>query len=42
MNNTLEIPVNPIRTRVSQGAKRKILLVDEDPAIRYVLVRLLS
>ncbi len=44
MNATLEMPepvTKPMAAR-SKPAKRKIMLVDDDPAIRQILVRLLS
>lgn len=43
MNDTLERPVrmaNPRPTRVAP--RKKILLVDDDPAVRQILLRLLS
>ena len=44
MNATLEMPEPMTKPRVakSKPAKRKILLVDDDPAIRQILLRLLS
>jgi DNA-binding NtrC family response regulator len=42
MNATLEAHVPVTKSRTERPAKRKILLVDDDPAMRRVLSRLLS
>ena len=42
MNATLEAHVPVTKSRTERPAKRKILLVDDDPALRRVLSRLLS
>jgi CheY-like chemotaxis protein len=42
MNNTLEILEPEARATALKPAKQKILLVDDDPAIRQILLRLLT
>ena len=42
MNATFEVPEPVTRLRMGRPAKRKILLVDDDPAIRQILRRLLA
>ncbi len=42
MNDQLESPAIAAPSRKAQPAKAKILLVDDEPAIRHVLTRLLS
>ena len=42
MNATLEARVPVTKSRTERPAKRKILLVDDDPAMRRVLSRLLA
>ena len=43
MNDTLEMPVRVAKPRATRAAPRKkILLVDDDPAVRQILMRLLS
>ena len=41
MNATLEIPVPTTKPTMAMPAKRKILLVDDDPAVRKILFQLL-
>jgi DNA-binding NtrC family response regulator len=42
MNATLESPVPVMKSRTGRPVKRKILLVDDDPATRQILRRLLA
>ncbi len=42
MNATFEVPEPVTRLRMGRPAKRKILLVDDDPAIHQILRRLLA
>lgn len=42
MNAILETPASAAKTKAAKVAKRKILLVDDDPAIRQILLRLLE
>jgi CheY-like chemotaxis protein len=42
MNATLEMPAAVAKPRIMKPAKYKILLVDDDPAIRRILQRLLE
>lgn len=43
MNDTMEMPVRAAKPRATRAAPRKkILLVDDDPAIRQILLRLLA
>lgn len=42
MNDLLELPVTITKSKAVKPAKRKILLVDDDPAIRQILLRLLE
>jgi len=43
MNDLLEMPVRAAKPRATRAAPRKkILLVDDDPAVRQILLRLLS
>ena len=42
MNATLETPAPAARPKTVKPAKWKILLVDDDPAIRQILLRLLE
>lgn len=43
MNANVEIPINYVEPKPTRSARRKkILLVDDDPAIRQILLRLLS
>ena len=42
MNATFEAPEPVAKSRTGKPAKRKILLVDDDPAMRRILFRLLA
>jgi len=42
MNATIEIPAPVTKSKIVEPAKRKILLADDDPAIRRILSRLLA
>ena len=42
MNATLEMPAPVTQPKTRKPAKQKILLVDDDPAIRQILYRLLG
>src|SRR5580658_9566702 len=42
MNTTFEMPVPVTKPKTMKPAKPKILLVDDDPAIRQILLRLLT
>jgi DNA-binding response OmpR family regulator len=43
MNAQLEVPAVTEKTKaVAKSARKKIMLVDDDPAIRHILLRLLS
>ena len=42
MNALLEMPAPDAKAETEKPAKKKILLVDDDPAIRRILVRLLA
>ena len=42
MNATLEMPAPALQPKDAMPAKQKILLVDDDPAIRQILFRLLD
>ena len=42
MNATLEMPVPVMKPKAMKRSKRKILLVDDDPGVRQILLRLLA
>lgn len=42
MNAMLETPAPAAKAKPARTAKKKILLVDDDPAIRHILLRLLT
>jgi len=42
MNTTVEMPLPAAKPRAMKPARGKILLVDDDPAIRQILLRLLA
>ena len=42
MNATLETTASLAKPKAARTAKHKILLVDDDPAIRQILLRLLE
>jgi CheY-like chemotaxis protein len=42
MNATLEMPAPVLKTKSTRSSKSRILLVDDDPAIRQILLRLLE
>jgi DNA-binding response OmpR family regulator len=42
MNSLHELPEPVVKTKATKSAKKRILLVDDDPAIRQILMRLLT